>query len=184
MFEQGDDPGSQNTEIQPESNNRTFKMVAGIMAGLILISIICMAVYFLVIAPGQQSRRLAEQATVEAYNMQIQQAMTQTAAAGQWTHTLQPSPESSSTPTRTPVLAGETTTQTVDPLTATMAYWRTQVALLQGTPTVTITGTIFAMPQGGIADDMKLGLPALIITAFVLVIVILLARRLRKSPVK
>ena len=99
MFEQGDDPGFQNTEIQPEpeSSNRTFIIVAGIMAGIILLSIICMAVYFLVIAPGQQSKRAAEQATVEAYNLQIQQAMTQTQAAAQWTHTIQPSPESSRT---------------------------------------------------------------------------------------
>jgi hypothetical protein len=180
MFQQGDDLDFQTPEAQPESesSNRTFLIVAGGLAGLILLSIICMAVYFLFIAPGQQGQQAAEEATVQAFNLQMQQAMTQTAEAAQWTATSQPSPEV----TNTPLLAGGEATATSDPLTATMAALRTQLANAQLTPSSTLAATIAAMPGTGFADEI--GLPALVIIAVVLVMVILLARRLRKAPAK
>ena len=174
MIEQGEPFDFQTPETPPpaESSNRTFLIVAGGLAGLILLSIICMAVYFLVIAPGQQGQRTAEQATVEAYNLQIQQAMTRTAEAQQGTPAVQASPAVSNTP----VLAGG---QTRDPLTATMAARQTELAIAQLTPSSTYVATIVAMPGTGFADEI--GLPALVIMAAVLILVILLTRKLRTS---
>jgi hypothetical protein len=62
-------------------------------------------------------------------------------------------------------------------LTATMAVLQTQVA---ANLTLTATYQATAMPRTGFADQF--GLPGLIVLALVLVAVILLARRLRRSP--
>ena len=170
MLDQSDDlnlSGDSTPPLKEESNNRTFIIAAGILAGVVFLSIACMAAYALVILPRQKAATAAQEATIQAQNAQVAQAMTQTAEAAAWTPTALPSP--------TPVLAVlNSPTAVVNPLVATNAALQTQAAL--ATPTVTATA---AMPQTGFANEV--GLPGLVILAVALV-VILLARRLRKAP--
>ncbi|HEY5903676.1 MAG TPA: hypothetical protein VIU39_14070, partial [Anaerolineales bacterium] len=84
-------------------------------------------------------------------------------------------------PTPTPVLAQATSTATLppptqDPATATVAAALTQAALAQQT----VVPTSSALPGTGIADEY--GMPGLVALAVVLLVIILLARRLRLTP--
>ncbi len=208
-----DEGNTQNTEIPDtpppeEKNNRTFLIVGGAIAGLVFLTLVCMAIYFLVIAPRITAQKNAAQATIEAGNAQAVQQVTLTAQAALWTPTLPPT----SLPTRTrtsvpktptasptPVVAqgSPAATATTDP--ATLAAMQTQLALqmtstaaaqtsgLKTTSTVaTAQGTTGVngqvMPTTGFFDQV--GLPSMIILALALVAVIFLARRMRKSPTK
>jgi ABC-type antimicrobial peptide transport system permease subunit len=185
MFEQGEDLNLDEPTPPPAGrSNRTFIIVAGILGGIVFISIVCMAVYALFYLPQQKTRQSAQQATIEVQNQLISQAMTQTmiavgARASQEAAT-QKAPEKTATTvilsSSTPVLAIATETQVVDPaaLTATFVANNTQVALSSLTPTRTPTSS---MPTSGFADEI--GLPGLVVMAIALVAVILLARRLR-----
>lgn len=187
MLGQDNDFNLDNDALPPlkaESNNRTFLIAAGILAGVVLLSIACMAAYALIFRPQQKAATEAQEATIQAQNAQVAQAMTQTADASAWTPTALPSPLATATntpgrtPSPTPVLAVlNSPTATIDPLVATNAALQNQAAL--ATPTVTATA---AMPMSGFADEV--GLPGLVILAVALVVVILLARRLRASPAK
>jgi hypothetical protein len=163
-----------------ESSNRTFLIVGGILAAIVLLTIICMAVYVVLTLPARQAQRAAEQTAIATQNLGLQMAMTATAEAALWTPTLPPTATPAPvTPTATPVVAMPSSSPTPDslPLTQTMAYLRTQVEINRLTP----TGTL-GMPRSGFADEV--GLPGLVILALALVVVILLARRLRAAPVK
>lgn len=188
MLGQDNDFNLDNDALPPlkaESNNRTFLIAAGILAGVVLLSFACMAAYYaLIFRPQQKAATAAQEATIQAQNAQVAQAMTQTADASAWTPTALPSPLATATntpgrtPSPTPVLAVlNSPTATIDPLVATNAALQNQAAL--ATPTVTATA---AMPMSGFADEV--GLPGLVILAVALVVVILLARRLRASPTK
>ncbi len=193
MFEQGDDLGNISPEpsIEPlaeESSNRTFLVVASIMGAIVLLSIICMAVYALVIAPKQQAEQIARATELAAQNLLMQSAMTQTAEVAQWTATPSPKPAASpmaasATPTWTPVvaLASPMPTSTLSPLELLVLH-ATQTALALTPRTVTVTVTPSALAGTGFADEF--GLPGLLIIAVALVIVILLSRRLRAAPVR
>ena len=55
MLDEGNTPNLMETPDAPppeEKSNRTFWIVGGIMAGLVFLTLVCMAVYFLVIAPA------------------------------------------------------------------------------------------------------------------------------------
>jgi hypothetical protein len=171
----------------PESSNRTFLIVGGVMAGLVLLTLVCIAVFFLINRGGATSRSATQ--TVIARNNALQiQNQTATAIAAQWTATPLPSPIPSATETPlpvtpttspTPVVAQPSDTPVIADvgLTATMAVLQTQVA---ANLTLTATYQATAMPKTGFADQF--GLPGLIVLALVLVAVILLARRLRRNP--
>ncbi len=185
MFEQGDDFNMDTDAPQPsEQSNRTFIIVAGVLAGIVLISIIGMALYALVYLPQQKSAQSAQQATIEAQNAIIAQAMTSTMqayATGTQVSltdaaTVVPPPPLASP---TPLLAVPSQTQSqVDiAMTATWSALNTQVAIGLLTPTATGAG---GLPESGFADDV--GLPGLVVMAFALFVVILLARRLRTVP--
>jgi hypothetical protein len=159
-----------------ESGNRTFLLVAGILGGLVLLGLLCIAGYlFFRNSSNQQSELTAvfqltqQQATVQAGVTQtaVAQALTQTAAV---TNTVPP--------TSTPVIAEATSTPTAtaNPATATVGAAFTQIA----NSTQTIIPTSTALPNTGFADDV--GAPGLILLAIVLVVVIFLVRRLRASP--
>ena len=159
-----------------ESGNRTFMLVAGILGGLVLLGLLCIAGYlFFRNSSNQQTQLTAvvqltqQQATVQAGVTQtsVAQALTQTAAV---TNTVPP--------TSTPVIAEATSTPTAtaNPATATVGAAFTQIA----NSTQTIIPTSTALPNTGFADDV--GAPGLILLAIVLVIVIFLVRRLRASP--
>jgi hypothetical protein len=161
-----------------ESSNRTFLIAAGILGGIVLLSVACLAGYALLIAPQQRQAQQAQAAATAAQatqNAQINQALTSTAQAlAQPTMTL--------TPTATSVIAQAsptgtaTNTATPDPATATVAAALTQAAVAQ----LTVVATSTALPGTGFADEY--GLPGLIVMAMAFMVVILLARRLRATP--
>lgn len=159
-----------------ESSNRTFLIAAGILGGIVLLSIACLAGYALLILPGQ---RAAQQ---EAANAQATQ---NAQIAGALTATFQAQILSTATlpPTNTPVVAQASATptqptSTPDPATATVAAALTQAAQAQ----LTVVATSTALPGTGFADEY--GAPGLVVMAMALVAVIFLARRLRVSPAK
>ena len=192
MFDQSDDlnlSGDSTPPLKEESNNRTFIIAAGILAGVVFMSIACMAAYALVILPRQKAANTAQEATIQAQNAQVAQAMTQTAEAAVWTPTALPSPLPTTTNTftstrsPTPVVAlataASTTTSTLNP-TAILDLLETQTAIANQTATAMVTAT--ALAKTGFADEF--GLPGLIVLAVVLVVVILLSRRLRGKPAR
>jgi hypothetical protein len=175
-----------------EASNRTFLIVAGVLAGLIVVSIVCMGLYALWYAPFQRNQQSTEVARINAQNTQVALAAEQTEVASRHT----------STPTITPFPATATTTPTsvvavptevvVSPTpnsrTATVAALLTQAAEAQGTTTPVPSEEL---PDTGFMDEvvvpgvgnlaLVIGVPGLIIISLVLVGVIVLARRLRSS---
>lgn len=176
-------------EENESGNNRTFLIAAGVIGGLILLSLICMAAYALVFLPQQQAAREAQQAQINLQNTQVAAAFTSTAQVLLFTPTLPPATETPiPSPTNTQVVAEATVTpmadtSTPEPITATVAAAYTQAALMEKTmvPTAEGISTAFAavteVPDTGFFDDV--GLPGLVIMAAVLISIIFLARRLR-----
>jgi hypothetical protein len=178
-----DDQSNFDAPPPEESSNRTFLTVAGILGGIVLLSIACLLGVLLI--PGASSllvpsQRAAQQAATAqaAQNLQVAQALTATAQAITFpTETITPPP------TQTPLIAQATSTvmaptNTADPATATVAAALTQAALAQLTHVPTST----ALPGTGIGDEY--GAPGLVVLGMALVGVIFLARRLRVGTVK
>ncbi|MCJ7432862.1 MAG: hypothetical protein MUO77_05175 [Anaerolineales bacterium] len=163
-----------------ESNNRTFLIAAGILGGIVLLSIACLAVYALVFLPGQKATSSAANDVQATTNAQIQGALTATMQAQlQPTATaIIPSPTSLLAPLPT-ATSQAFVTNTPDPVTATMAVALTKAMAAQ--LTVVVQPTASAIPGTGIADEY--GLPGLVAMGLAFMIVILLARRLRSVPV-
>ncbi|MCA1900398.1 MAG: hypothetical protein LDL50_06795 [Chloroflexi bacterium] len=176
---------------EESGNNRTFLIAAGILGGIILISVACLGGVYLwtrQTAAANQQAEAARAATEAAVTMTAQafidQSLTATEAAIQPTITLtftntptppvaQPSPTS----TPNPALAGLSGTQAAATATVGAAY--TQAALaLSFTPMPTTT----ALAGTGIADEY--GLPGLVVMALAFIIVILFARRLRTAETR
>jgi len=158
-----------------ESSNRTFLVAAGILGGIVLLSIACLAGYALLILPSQRAGQQQAATAQAVQNQQVAHALTATAAALSFpTATLTP------LPTQTPVIAQATAanTNTPDPATATVAAALTQAAQAQLTHLPTST----ALPATGIADEY--GAPGLMIAGIALIAVIFLARRLRATPAR
>lgn len=187
-FMNDETPDSQPPE---ESGNRTFLIVGGIFAGLIFLTLVCMAVYFLFLQPRTAASRATQQAATEAGNAEAIARMTETSEAALWTKTPMPSPlptntrpiaTSAASPTSVVNVSAPTETATSD--SATMEAMQTQLAgqmtqtsAAQGTRAVGGEGS---MPGTGFADEV--GLPLLILLTFALLAVIFIARRMRKAP--
>lgn len=227
-----DTPAPESTEPeQPEAgegNNRTFLIAAIVLGGIVLLSLVCMAVYALVILPGQKANaKMTEDAMAVVYT-QTAVVDQQTQEAALFTATLAPTETATLAPTETPVVVFATSTPTVastsDPATATVQALQTQLAVSQSTataqggatatlgtpvtksalrPVSTTTGTpgtpgaaaLVGTPgtpgtpgaaatnqlaKTGFADEV--GLPGLFILSIILIAVILMARRLRQTP--
>jgi hypothetical protein len=177
MYE-GDDLNSLDDSTPPEeSGNKTFVIVAAVIGGIVLLSIACLAVYGLYYIPRQTAQRAAQQATLVAQNLQVNVGLTEKAISNMLSQT--PTATLTLEPTLTPVFQGTTPTAqtTSDPQTATVAAALTQAAQAQLTVTALPTST--ALPNTGFFDEV--GAPGLVIMAVALVIVILLARRLRTA---
>ena len=183
-------------DAQPpeEKNNRTFLIVGGIMAGLVFLTLVCMAVYFLIISPRNTAQRNATQTAVNLANARVVQQTTSTAAAALWTPTAPPTPLASPSPSPipvtptsspTPVIVMNTATATVTTDPATLVAMQTQLSL-DMTSTAKALATVAVatatMPRTGFFDDI--GLPGMIVLALALIAVIFLARRMRKAPAK
>jgi len=189
------DPGIEEPLPPEASPNRTFLFVAAGLGALVLLTLICMAVYALVIKPRADTNRLNQQATSLAQAQQNQVATevekTARAVAAKITATETPRPV-----LPTPTLPESTATQvvaittnvegtaTLNPLTATAAA--KTAAVLQLTLTAAhLTGTpgtpvVTSLPTTGFFEDVG-GVPLLIGAAFLLILVIFLARRLRTA---
>ncbi|RJP51944.1 MAG: hypothetical protein C4583_07730 [Anaerolineaceae bacterium] len=180
MYE-GDDLTTLEEDAAPpeESGNKTFILVAAILGGIVLLSIACLAVYGFYWIPRQTAQRDVQQATLVAQNVQVDQALTEKAISDMLSQV--PAATPTLEPTATPVFQQTTPTLAPeDPQTATVAAALTQAAQAQLTVTSLPTSTL--LPDTGFFDDV--GAPGLFVMAVALVIVILLARRLRVSPAK
>jgi len=167
--------GDSNFDAPPpeESSNRTFLIAAGILGGIVLLSIACLAGYALLILPSQRSTQQQAATAQAVQNLQVAQALTATSQALSI-----PTATATLPPTQTPVIAQATATivtatSTQDPATATVAAALTQAAQAQLTHVPTST----ALPGTGLADQY--GAPGLVIMGMALIGVIFLARRLR-----
>ena len=203
MLDEGNAPNLMDAPETPptgEKSNRTFLIVGGVMAGLVFLTLVCMAVYFLVIAPRTNTQAKATSVARETGNAQLAQRATMTAQAAKWTPTVPATPlplktgtSVPKTPTNspTPVIAANTqaSTSTTDP--ATLVAMQTQLSFqLTSTAEMALTSAAQtaganitpSMPTTGFFDEV--GLPSMIILAVALVAVIFLARRMRKSPSK
>ena len=176
MYDESDNLNTLDDAPPPEeSGNKTFLLVAAVLGGIVLLSIVCLAAYGLYFLPKQTAARNASQSTLVAQNLQVNQALTAKALTNlpQSTATLEP--------TNTPVFQQSTgTLAPADPQTATVAAALTQAAQAQLTVTSLPTSTL--LPDTGFIDDV--GAPGLAVMAIALVVVILLARRLRVAPAK
>lgn len=169
-----------------QSGNRTFVIVAGILAAIALLAIAGILIYALVILPGRRDQQTEQAATIVAQNTAVAKAITETSAAlsATDTPTITPSPiPNTPTPSQTSVLAMATSTRaaaaTKDARTATVSALLTQAALTTQTVVSTLGPTSTALPTTGFADDV--GLPAMMGIALLLIGVILVSRRLRSA---
>ena len=169
-----DDDGSEG-----QSDNRTFWLVAGILGAILILALVCMAVYAMVFMPQRRDAQSTQAAQINMQNTEVAMAAEMTALAQAWTATptvtATPAPITA-TSSPTPVLAATDTPAgveqpTTDPRTATVSALLTQQAGGGTTPTAT------GLPDTGFADDF--GIPGMIALAAALVVVIFLARRLR-----
>ncbi len=187
MYE-GDDMNLDSIETPPEEsgNNKAFWIGIGILGFLIFAALVCGGVYLLVLKPRLDSNKAAIEATTVAQSAEVSQALTATAVSLSFTQAPPPLPEVSPTASPTLVVANVSATPgtpqaaltqpTALPATATVAAGFTQAAGVQ----LTIVPTTTALPGTGFADEV--GAPVLLVMALVLVAVILLARRLRTTP--
>jgi hypothetical protein len=182
-------------EAQPpeESGNKTFLIVGGIFAGLIFLTLVCMAVYFLVIQPRVTASQATQLTATAQGNAAAMARLTSTAQAALWTKTsepaklptnTQPAPTLGATNTAVVNVVEPTATATSD--AAALAAMQAQLAD-QMTQTVSAQGTQAAaaqapLPVTGFADEV--GLPLLILLTFALLAVIFIARRMRKAPTR
>ena len=175
-------------EKPPNGNgNRNFLIIAGVLGGIMVLALLCIAALALFkFLPGQQSAQDVN-ATNEAQATTVVLSASQTASVPKFTATSQPTvvPTNTRAPTNTPVIVlGPTKTPTVDMAVATRnalltAVVQTSVPTTQPTSQITSQPTKTALPVTGLADE--LGAPGLIATAFVLVVIIFLMRRLRTA---
>jgi hypothetical protein len=164
--------------LPEESSNRTFIIAVVGLGSLLIISMICLAVYALVLAPGQEQARATRAASINIENTAV--AQTQTAEAADNTPTAEPTdtplPTATASPTQVVVLPSDTPTPfttlpTLEPLTATAVAQETLDALAG------VTATATALPETGFADEA--GVPTLLLLAGLLIGVVFIARGLR-----
>ena len=188
-----EDDGFEEEEEAPEGRNRTFMLVAGGLGGLIIIALICVAIYVFLIRPRTAANQVAFQTQTALAEAAAFQAQTQTAAFSVPTETLVPTATNTPVPSDTPVATdtqeappddGTGGGPTPDPRTATVQALLTQAALAQTQAaqellTQTATPTATGLPDAGFADDV--GAPTLLAMAGLLIVVIFVARRLRAN---
>jgi len=178
------EPGSEEAGPPPEeSSNRPFLFVAGILGGIMLLSLIAIVAFALarpLLSGG--SNRQTQAAEINLKNTEVARAvsLTEVAVAALATPSpTEPPPTATPAPTNTLVVAQQVTNTplpTTDPRTATVSALLTQAAEAQKTePAATPT----QLPTTGFADDV--GAPGLLALAVLLVVVIFLSRRLRTA---
>jgi cytoskeletal protein RodZ len=163
---------SQQTPSGP--GNRNFWIIFGILGGIIVLALICIAVIAVINLPGRQNANATRAAQATAISF----AATQTASAPRVTPTQVPPTRTPPPPTvtNTPLipLAPTSTSTSVDAAIATRSALMTLAAEATA---ATALPTSTLLPGTGFADEV--GVPGLLAMAVVLVVVIFLARRLR-----
>jgi Tfp pilus assembly protein PilV len=167
-----------------EPSNRTFVIAAAGIGGLLVLSMICLALYALVLAPAQQRNRAADATAVALQNTEVAQSITQTSDAARATPT-RPStdtpvpPTATVTHTQVVVLPTDTpeATSSSTPFTNLGTQSAQQTLDASGQITSTPTPTATALPTTGFADEI--GLQGLLLLGAALLVVVVVARRLR-----
>ena len=185
--------------LPEESTNRTFVIAAVALGALLVLSLVCLGVYALVIAPAQENAAIARQTEIALENTKTAGQLTQTAQPVQFSPTAPPTntqqPTRTSTPvvvlpsntpllatnTSTPATAGATTPQpaglTATAAQATLSAAQAKTRTPTRTPTRAVSPAATALPVTGFGDEV--GLPSLAVMGGVLLVVIILARRMR-----
>jgi hypothetical protein len=171
-----DEPEFDEPTPPEESSNRTFLLVAGILGGLVLLGLLCIAGYFFFRNASNQQNQGTAIAQATQQEATIQAGVTQTSIAQRLTQTA--AVTNTVPPTSTPVIAEATATFSPSPAPATVTVAAAFTQLANSTQTIIPTST--GLPNTGFADD--LGASGLILVAIALVAVIFLVRRLRSSP--
>jgi uncharacterized protein HemX len=78
---------SEPEEPEESGSNRTFLIVAGVLGGIMVLAIACLALYALVLAPQRRNQQATQVAQINAQNTQVHLAAEQTALAAKWTPT-------------------------------------------------------------------------------------------------
>ena len=188
MLDEGNDLNIEPAGPPEGKGNRTFWIVGGIFGALIILTLLCGAVWILWLGPTLSSQTNATRAYILTQNAEVIGQMTSTAEAALWTPTTRPTntvtlTSQAATRTNTPVVAQSSPTVTVT--TTSLAAMQTQLSeQLTSTAIYNATHGIGGegMPTTGFFDEF--GRPGLIILTVMLIAVIFLARRLRKAPVK
>lgn len=180
-FDFGEETPSEPQPQEEKPSNRNFLIALGVIGGIFVLVAIALVVVVLFVLPQrnaalreqQQAQLAANTATAFAATENAQQALlllTPSATPVPPTNT----PVIVQPPTATPTL---TPTSVSDAQKATLSAQQTQLAAGKFTATVLPTST--ALPETGFADEV--GLPGMIGIAVALVVIILVARRLRSS---
>lgn len=180
------------------AGSRNFMVAIGVIGGISLLMLIALIVIGLVILPARNKSRLQTAAMINAQNTATSQAATQVMQA-QLDLAKTPTVTETPQPSETPVVALATATLEVvatteatqgiggpeaaadlNARTQTVAALLTQAAGGNATATPG-AGTPTALPTTGFFDE-GMGLPMIVGAAFLLIVVIFIARRLRLSP--
>lgn len=192
-FDFTDDDGDSFPE---ERSNRNFIIIAGILGGVAVLAVICIVIYFLWQQPKADELRAQQKATLDAQNTEVANIVNQTATSEAMqaiimaytaTPTQTPIPDTPTPqPTATSLLVIATTavapTLTPDAAQSTataFAAMRTSVVQTATANAMVYTPTPTALGGYGFADEV--GLPTLLGVSVLLVVVIVLARRLRTA---
>lgn len=180
--------------LAEESSNRMFLIIAGVLGGIALLALICIAVYALVLLPQSRSAQSEQKATVDAQNTEVASIIMETSTAAALraieaaytptpTETSIPAPPTfTSTPTSVVAMpTGGVEAGTLSPqmATATALHATLTANALLYEATLTARPQATAIPDTGFADDV--GLPVLLGLAGLLIVIIFLARRLRMA---
>jgi cytoskeletal protein RodZ len=183
------DTGGPQPDDSEAGNRSSFTIIAIIIGGVILVSLICIVAIAAFYLPQRQAAQLAANTSIAGTSTQNALVAQQTEEAALATPTLPPTPILTDTPSTTPVVVFATETPisegTQDPATATVEALQTELASAQLTATFQPSATVgtltpAALSNTGFADEV--GLPGLFIVAVILLGVIMLARRLREVP--
>nr|CAI78537.1 hypothetical protein [uncultured Chloroflexota bacterium] len=168
------------------SSNRNFWIIFGVLGSILLLALICMAVYAVFILPERHDAARDQNATAIAQNTEIALFDTQTEVASRVTSTSRPTFTPLPSPTNTPLMGGgeaiPTATRVEEGVMETRVAMVTEVAATseaaaaltqQAAPTST------ELPATGFAEDV--GIPGLLALAAVFIVVIFLVRRLRTA---
>ena len=175
----------QEEQAPADSSNRNFWIIFGVLGGILLLALICMAVYAVVILPARHEETRNQNATAAAENTEMALSSIQTEASSRATPTPIPTEVPLPSPTITPLMGGKEATATA---TSVEGVAETRVPMLTNAAQTdqavqaalaTTQAASTALPETGFVDEV--GIPGLLALAAIFVVVIFLVRRLRTA---